>query len=204
MAERLNVPPTQSVLLDLRREAAFLEQGYNLLDRKRELLMRLVREQLEHYRQLRKQAHDTLEEAYRWLAINHLRNGGRVLEQAAIDINPAVSIKVRPRSSLGVQYVSVTIRRLELQPISLLWTDTSLDETRTHMADLVVMLAKLGEAETALRRLLNEHRKTQKRVNALKNSIIPSYRETIHAIGAALEEEERSALFQMKVLRESQ
>jgi V/A-type H+-transporting ATPase subunit D len=115
----------------------------------------------------------------------------------------AGSIKVRPRSTLGVQYVSVTIKRLELQPFSLLWTDTSLDETHTHMADRVVMLAKPGEAETTLRRRLNEHRQSQKRVNALKNSIIPSDRETIRAIGAALEEEERSALFQMKVLRES-
>jgi len=70
------------------------------------------------------------------------------------------------------------------------------------MANLVVLLARIGEAETALWRLLEEQRKTQKRVNALKHNIIPKYRNTIRFIESALEEEERNTLFQIKRLRE--
>jgi len=73
---------------------------------------------------------------------------------------------------------------------------------RDVIAQLAVLLAQLGEAESALWRLLAEQRKTQKRVNALKYNIIPAYDRTIHYIESTLEEEERNTLYQMKVLHE--
>ena len=69
------------------------------------------------------------------------------------------------------------------------------------MAKLAVLLVELGEAETALLRMLTEQRKTQKRVNALKYNVIPRYHATIRYIDSALEEEERNTLFQSRVLR---
>ena len=50
-------------------------------------------------------------------------------------------------------------------------------------------------------RLLNEQRKTQKRVNALKYNVIPRYKNTISYIESALSEEERNTIFQLKVMR---
>jgi V/A-type H+-transporting ATPase subunit D len=193
--QRLKIPPTKSALLSVKRQTAFLEEGYRLLERKRELLTRLVYERLAHYRQLRGQARSALEEAYRSLAITHMRMGTRMLHQA-------LTVRILPRSHLGVEYPAVTAKRQALQPVSLLWTDPSFDETRARMAELSVILAELGEAETALRRMLAEQRKTQKRVNALKYNVIPRYKATLRFIGAALEEEERNTLFQIKVLRE--
>ena len=200
MAQRLRVPPTKSALLMLRRQVDFLEEGYNLLDRKRELLTRLVYERLSRYRELRRQVEAGLKEAYDWLGITHMRMGSRMLQQAGLALNPAVTVKILPRSNLGVQYPSVTVERLALQPVSLLWSDSSFDEARMHLADVAALLAQLGESEMALRRVLQEQRKTQKRVNALKYNVIPRYRETIRHIEAALEEEERNTLFQIKVL----
>ena len=81
-----------------------------------------------------------------------------------------------------------------------MWTDASFDEARQRMADVAILLAQLGEAETALGRLLNEQRKTQKRVNALKYNVIPRYKNTISYIESALSEEERSTIFQLKVI----
>lgn len=202
MAARLKVPPTKSVLLRLKREERFLEQGRDLLERKRELLTRLVYDRLARYRALRSKARSALREAYRWLAVTHMRMGSRTLHQAAAGLAPTVTGRVLPRSSLGVEYPAVSMERRALEPVSLLWTDASFDETRRHMTELAVVLAQLGEAETALRRMLAEQRRTQKRVNALKYNVIPRYRETIRFIDAALEEEERNALFQIQVLRE--
>ena len=113
----------------------------------------------------------------------------------------AIEVHILPRSSLGVQYPSVTAKRRKLEPVSLLWSDTSFDEARLHMAELALALAKLGEAEMALRRVMQEQRKTQKRVNALRYNVIPRYRETIRYIESALEEEERNTLFQIKLLQ---
>lgn len=201
-SKRLKVPPTKSTLLLLKRKVAFLEQGHTLLERKKELLTRLVYERLKQYRTLRQETKDAVEKAYYWLGITHMRMGSRALQQASLGLKPSVEISILPRSSLGVQYPAVTVEQLPLQPVGLMGTDASFDETRYHMTKMVMLLAKLGEAETALWRLLEEQRKTQKRVNALKYNVIPQYRETIRFINNTLEEEERNALFQIKVLRE--
>jgi len=204
MKGRLKIPPTKSALLSLKRQVAFLEQGHSLLERKRELLTRLVYERLAQYRTLRREVRQRLNEAYHALAITHMRMGRRRLRQAVLGLTPAMSVSVLPRSCIGVEYPSVTAQAHPLQPVGLLWTDVSFDETRGKLVAVAILLARQGEAETALWRLLAEQRKTQKRVNALKYNIIPRYTATIRFIESALEEEERNTLFQIKVLRENQ
>jgi len=202
VSERLKVPPTKSALLDLRRQVGFLEQGHELLEHKKELLTRLVYEHLDRYRTIRGEARAQVQTAYRSLSITHMRMGGSRLRQVSMGVPPAIEVNILPRSNLGVEYPSVSARRHAMQAVGLIGTDASLDSTREHLADLAVILARLGEAETALWRLLEEQRKTQKRVNALRYNIIPKYRNTIRFIESSLEEEERNALFQLKVLRE--
>ena len=202
MKDRLKIPPTKSALLSLKRQVIFLHQGHNLLERKRELLTRLVYERLGQYRALRKDVRIALEQAYRALAITHMRMGSRMLQQAALGLTPALAVHVLPRSSIGVEYPAVTVESAPLQPVGLLWSDASFDATRARLVQSAILLARQGEAETALWRLLAEQRKTQKRVNALKYNIIPRYTATIRYIESALEEEERNTLFQIKVLRE--
>lgn len=203
MAQQLiKVPPTKNTLLKLKKQVKFLEDGHDLLERKRELLTRLVYERIGEYRALREEAESRLDEAYRCLSITHLRMGSRGIHQAALGADPALSIDILPRRSLGVEYPAVTAERLALTPVGLLGTDASFDNSREQLADLAVVLARLGEVEIALHRLMEEQRKAQKRVNALKYNIIPLYRRTIHFIQSALEEEERNTLFQVKILRE--
>ncbi len=202
MTQRLPIPPTRNALLQLRSQLEFLTTGHDLLERKRELLTRMVRDQLATYRKLRAEAADLVGSAYYWLSITQMRMGDRMLRQAGLGLAPTVDVKILPRSNLGVEYPAVKATKRPLQPVSLMWTDVSFDKLRIRLADMAVVLARLGEAEIALRRMLNEQRKTQKRVNALKYNIIPRYRETIHFIQETLEEEERDSLFQVKLLQE--
>ncbi len=202
MASRLKVSPTKSVLLSLKKQVNFLQQGHTLLERKKELLTRLVYERLKAYRELRNEARASMQRAYYWLGISHVRMGSSALHSAAQGLAPALNVQILPRSSIGVQYPSITAETYPLEPIGLMGTDASFDETRQHFAEMVKLMARLGEAETALWRLLEEQRKTQKRVNALKYNVIPKYKTTIHFIESSLEEEERNTLFQIKVLRE--
>jgi len=201
MQKRLPVPPTKSALLQVDRQVRFLEQGREMLEKKRDLLTRLVYERLAQYRALRAQTAQDLAEAYHWLGIVQMRMGGQMLRQSAVGLSLAVALKVVARSSVGVEYPSVSAEALPLQPVGLMWTDVSFDEARLRLRDLTITLARLGEAENALWRLLAASRKTQKRVNALKYNIIPRYQATVQHIRAALEEDERNTLFQIKVLR---
>ncbi|HEX9626696.1 MAG TPA: V-type ATP synthase subunit D [Acidiferrobacterales bacterium] len=203
MAKKLRIPPTKSALLTLKRQVHFLEQGHAMLERKRELLTRLVYERLAQYRRLRAEVRTAIAEAYRWLGLAHMRMGSQMLRQSALGLKPAIRLNILPRSSIGVEYPAVEAETLPLQPVGLMWTDPSFDGTRRRLADAAAALARLGEAETALWRLLAEQRKTQKRVNALKYNVIPRYRITMRYIQSVLEEDERNTLFQIKVLREA-
>lgn len=204
MNAALKVPPTKSALLALRRQEQFLQQGHDMLERKRELLTRLVYERLHQYRRLRRETTALLHETYSWLGVAHMRMGERLLSQAALGLRSGLKVQILPRSSVGVEYPSVSVESAPLQPVGLMWTDASFDEVRKKLLKLAELLAHLGEAETALWRLLEEQRKTQKRVNALRYNVIPRYRQTIHYISGALEEEERNGLFQLKLLRQRQ
>ena len=202
MARQLmRVPPTKNTLLRLRKQVRFLEDGHDLLERKRELLTRLVYERIGEYRRLREQAEQALGDAYRCLGITHLRLGSRGMHQAGLGTEPALRVDILPRRALGVEYPAVTSERVPLRPLGLLGTDVAFDNTRDNLANAAVLLARLAEVETALHRLMEEQRKAQKRVNALKYNIIPLYRRTIHFIQSSLEEEERNTLFQVKLLR---
>lgn len=202
MQDRLNIAPTKSNLLDLRSRVKFLDQGYQLLERKREMLTRLVYGQLKEYRNLRSKAQVSLAKAYRSLSITQMRMGTHRIRQLALGMPEALKVKVLPRRNMGVQYPSVEITPQPLQPVGILGTDVMLDETRKDFSDMAMQMAKLAEVESALWRLLEEQRKTQKRVNALKYNVIPLYWRTIKYVQTTLEEEERNALFQLKLLQE--
>ncbi|NEX21231.1 V-type ATP synthase subunit D [Thiorhodococcus mannitoliphagus] len=203
MAQQLiKAPPTKNTLLRLKKQVKFLEEGHDLLERKRELLTRLVYERIGEYRELRQSSEAALGDAYHCLSITHLRMGSRGIRQAALGAEPALKVDILPRRALGVAYPAVTSERIPLKPVGLLGTDASFDTTRDNLARASALLARLSEVEIALHRLLEEQRKAQKRVNALKYNIIPLYQRTIHFIQSSLEEEERNTLFQVKLLRE--
>ncbi len=203
MGSRLRTAPTKSALLNLRKQVHFLEDGHALLERKRELLTRLVYQHIKEYQQHKQVAHESLHKAYRWLSIAQLRMGDRSIAQATLGATPSTQMKVLPRRSLGIQYPSVEATVVAPKPVGLLGTDPSFDEARRAFAEAAVQLAQLAAIEMALFRLIGEQRKAQKRVNALKYNIIPAYKKVIKQIGEALEEEERGTLFQIKRLRDA-
>ena len=190
----IKVPHTKNALLNLKKQVQFLEDGYELLERKRELLTRLVYERLGSYLTLRRETHETIKRAYHWLSVAHLRMGSRALHQAGLGTGRAIEINIIPKRSLGIEHPALTVEKREVDPIGLLGTDTSLDETRRHLTDAALRLARLGESEMALSRLMAEQRKAQKRVNALKYNIIPRYKKTIRFIQSVLEEDRKSVV----------
>jgi V/A-type H+-transporting ATPase subunit D len=200
MIRKLNVPPTKSTLIRLKRQVDFLYKGQELLEHKGELLSRLIHEHMGRYRELRLNLHKKVSDAYYWLGIMQMRMGSYALDCATEEVAKAVDISLLPRIHLGVEYPAVTATRQALNPIGLLGTDASFDETRAAMQNMTLLLAELGQHEVMLSRLIDEHRKVQKRVNALKYNIIPSHEATIKFIHDSMEENDRESIFQIKML----
>jgi V/A-type H+-transporting ATPase subunit D len=86
-------------------------------------------------------------------------------------------------------------------PYSLGDTSVTLDEASAAFKAVLDMIPKLSQLVTAVFRLANELRKTQRRVNALQHIFIPEYEETVAFIVSTLEERDREETFRLKLLK---
>ena len=84
---------------------------------------------------------------------------------------------------------------------SLTETNSRFDKAYISFAKAKDMSIKLAEIENSIYRLSVAIRKTQKRANALKNIVIPMYREQVKFITSALEEKEREEFSRQKIIK---
>jgi V/A-type H+/Na+-transporting ATPase subunit D len=75
-------------------------------------------------------------------------------------------------------------------------------EARKRWLEVLDFLGRLAETTVTVWRLAMEVHKTQRRVNALEDIIIPRYGTTIRYIEGALEEEEREEIVYAKKVKE--
>jgi len=199
MANKLNVPPTKSNLIKIKGQLAFANDGYQLLDQKREILVMEVMHMIEDVRRTRKNAEEVLAQAYAALMKANMRMGVKKVRSVSLAVIPDISIKITDRSIMGVviPIIDITTRELK-QAYAPGGTNAIVDEANTLFHKALKRLAELAEVEVAVWRLAMELKKTQRRVNALENIFIPQYTETMKFLDDSLAEKEREAFFQMK------
>jgi V/A-type H+-transporting ATPase subunit D len=199
---RINIPPTRSSLLRMKQELQFAREGYEILDKKREVLtMELVR--LTHDAEtFQEQMWTRLAAAYRTLEQARLTMGQEHMEWAALAVNKTVDVRLKFRGVMGVMLPQVEARGQPPEmPYSLGDTTAALDEASAVFCEVLDSIPRLSELVTSVWRLAGELRKTQRRVNALEHIFIPDYEETIAFIESALEEREREETFRLKRLK---
>jgi len=197
--ERLSLPTTKANLLHLKEDLALAQEGRQLLDEKREVILRELFSHMEDMRHTRGEATTLLDEAYKQLAAACMANGRDQVARAALASAPLQEIGIQERSLFGVILPLLTWEADEEPPSwGLLGTSMELDLAREKFIAAMRRLIELAELEIAFQRLAIELRKTQKRVNALQNLLIPQYQATLSYMEDGLEEREREALFQLK------
>ncbi len=199
---RINVPPTRSNLLQLRQELKLAQEGFEILDKKREVLTSELVHLAHNAGLLQEQVWGLLDEAYRALERAQLTMGRERLEWAALAVNQTVNVEIRTHGVMGVPIPSVQAEGSP-PPLSFSLGDTmsTLDESSLAFREVLSHLPELSELTTSVWRLARELRKTQRRVNALQYIFIPNYKETVEFIEGALEEREREETFRLKRLK---
>ncbi|TAK32733.1 MAG: V-type ATP synthase subunit D [Chloroflexota bacterium] len=196
------VPATRMNLLEARRSLDFAREGYDLLDRKRQVLIGEATRLIEDAQDVRRRLDTAFAEAYRVLAVARMMVHSERVEWAALAADRGADVRIVERSVMGVVIPIVELTRIESRiEYGPLETGASLDRAVRAFEALLQIVAQAAETETAAWRLAREIRKTQRRVNALSAIFIPKYETMIATIEAALEEKEREAFFRSKMVK---
>ena len=193
--------PTKGNLMQAQRSRLLAVTGYELMDRKRNILVREMMSLMDDARELQAQIGAVFTEAYDALAQANISLGvcDRIAEAVSIDD----SLTVQYRSVMGVEIPHIPDRspppRLEY---GFDQTDSNLDYYYLQFHKVKDLIRKMAEIENSIYRLAEAIKKTQKRANALKNIVIPNFDETIRVIDDALQEKEREEFTRLKVIKE--
>lgn len=200
---KLNIAPTKSSLLGLKKQLAFAEEGYDLLEQKRQILIFELMSRLNRARDVEMKIADAFKRAFVKLHEATLDIGSEALDRAALGISMDHQITLAGQHLMGMKIPHVTVNT---EPVSVQFgvggTSANTDLAMRRFVEALPLLAELAELENAVLRLARELRKTQRRCNALSKIFIPNYRETIGYIVGALEERERESFIILKMIRD--
>jgi V/A-type H+-transporting ATPase subunit D len=196
------IAPTRSNLLHTREALKLAREGYEILDKKREVLTTELMHVAHEATALQERVWELLAEAYHTLEVARLSTGRERLEWAALSVNESVEVEVRPHSVMGVTIPVVEAHGAPPEmPYALGSTTVALDEAAACFRRVLAEIPVLSQTMTTVWRLARELQKTQRRVNALQYIFIPQYEEAIALIESALEERERESTFRLKRIK---
>jgi V/A-type H+-transporting ATPase subunit D len=199
---RINVSPTRSNLLHMKQELQFAREGYEILDKKREVLTTELIHLAHDAETFQEQLWSLVAAAYRTLEQARLTMGQEHLEWAALAVNKTADVEIKFRGVMGVSIPLIEAHGGPPEmPYSLGDTTAMLDEASAAFREVLNRVPEYSELVTSVWRLAGELRKTQRRVNALENIFIPDYEETVDFIESTLEEREREETFRLRWIK---
>lgn len=198
----INVAPTRTNLIRIKKDLRFAREGYEILDRKREVLTTELVRVAHEADVIQKEVWKLLETAYGALEKARLTLGSDHVEWAALAANKTVDIHLKLRGIMGV---AIPVIEASGEPPEMLYslsgTNAALDEATAAFREVLIKTPQLSMLVTTVWRLAGELRKTQRRVNALQHIFIPEYEQTVTFIVSSLEEREREEIFRLKWLK---
>ena len=200
-----NTFPTKGNLILSKNSLALALQGFDLMDKKRNILIREMMDLIEEAKGIQSQIDQTFRSAYAALQKANMEIGINTVQTISYTVPIEDSIRIKTRSIMGTE-----IPLVESQPggnlptYAFYSTRESLDEARQAFEKVKELTIKLSMVENSAYRLASNIKKTQKRANALKNITIPHYQQLTKDISNALEEKEREEFTRLKVIKRMQ
>lgn len=192
--------PTKGNLIAIKKSNELANMGYELMDRKRNILTREMMSLLERVKFLRDEITQTYQRAYYALQDANMSLG--VISDLAQAVPIDDGIEIEYRSVMGVEIPKIKYEKTKVTlNYGLERANSKLDYAYVCFHQVKEMTIILAEVENSVYRLANAIRKAQKRANALKNIVIPEFEDNIKFISDALEEKEREEFSRQKVIK---
>lgn len=197
-----NTFPTKGNLILAKNSLALASQGYELMDKKRNILIRELMSLIEQARDIQSEIDATFTAAYKTLQKANIELGINYVQEVSASIPVETNIRIKTRSIMGTEIPLVQHEQTPMYPIYAYYaTRESLDQARVNFEKVKELTIKLSMVENSAYRLANSIKKTQKRANALKNITIPTYQKLVTNISNSLEEKEREEFTRLKVIK---
>ncbi|MGN0595663.1 MAG: V-type ATP synthase subunit D [Hominimerdicola sp.] len=192
--------PTKGNLILSKKALQLATLGYELLDRKRNVLIRELMSLVEQAEKIRDSIEETYKEAYQALQLANISMG--IITPYAGCVPVENGIEISSRSVMGVELPAVT---LDEKPLKVSYgfarTNSQLDKAYLAFDKVKKSTVTLAEVENSIYRLSVAIKKTQRRANALQNIIIPRNQAIVKYITDSLEEKDREEFSRLKVIK---
>jgi len=199
---KLNVPPTKSSLLTIKRDLEFVQEGYDLLEQKRQIMVLELMSRLERACAIQKEVDDKFAAAHEKFRQAVREAGAAEMTRESMGIVGTHEVGIVEQRVMGINLPTVTVTVKPITPeFSPGMGPAQSDEVMVLFRDALEAIGRLAEIENAVVRLSRELKKTQRRVNALEKIFLPDYRETLKYINDVLEERERDGYVIMKMTK---
>lgn len=195
-----NVIPTKGNLLSIKRSLALAQLGFDLMDRKRNILIREMMGLIDYAAEIQGKIDTVFSAAYASLQAANITLGNCTDIAKSVPVDD--SLQIRFRSVMGVEIPRVTMdERPPAISFGFAFTNSMLDDATLQFDEVKRLTRELAEVETSIYRLAFAIKKTQKRANALQNIIIPEFNRNVGFITDALEEKDREEFVRLKVIK---
>lgn len=192
--------PTKGNLISTKKSLSLARLGYDLMDRKRNILIREMMGLIDTAKSLRGEIETTFAEAYK--ALQHANITLGVNDNIASGIEVETGVEITYRSVMGVEIPKVKFEStIPNRNYGFYSTNSQLDLAYIKFEKAKQISVVLAEVENSVYRLANAIKTTQRRANALKNVNIPQFEDTVKFISDALEEKEREEFSRLKVIK---
>ena len=197
----LQLAPTKGNLIATKKSYALAKLGFDLLDRKRNILVREMMALIDRAEEIQNKIDFTYEKAFSTLKKANIALG--VCEELSQAIPEEKGLSISFKSVMGVEIPIINFKEQKINgiPFGLYSSNSDLDKAYSCFREVLRLTASLAEVETSAYLLARDIKKTQKRANALKNIMIPRFETLINSITDALEEKEREEFSRLKVIK---
>ena len=190
--------PTRMNLLARRGQYALATRGVNLLQKKRDALVKefftLVQAALEARRQL----NEAGREAHMALILAKSFDGPQAVEILSLSVPGVSNVRVELENIWGTRVPDLTADWPPGAVVSPLFVGGQTLVAQAAFRKLGRALLRVSNTESRLRRIGEEIKKTARRVNALELAVIPGLRSQIRYIRQVLDQQEQEDIFRLK------
>jgi V/A-type H+-transporting ATPase subunit D len=201
----MDVKPTRSELIGLKRRIALSERGYKILKMKRDGLILEFFKVLADAKDSRGDLLSKYQRATDMIALANTIEGTIGVKSAAFSVQEVPTISLLSKNIMGVVVPEIGSSKVRKSLVDrgygVLGTSSVIDETALAYEELVEAVIESAEIETTMKKLLDEIESTKRRVNALEFKVIPELTETRDFIKMRLDEMEREELFRLKKIK---